>query len=791
MIPLIDPENEPEAWRPILEVFEQLGDQGIAERAGQTWQMLANDGALTQAGRDVRGRASDWVLDPIPVPVTSQTWQAIETGVIERSRLLNRLFLDIYGEQSLIKEGIIPAKALSSLPSFIRPLAGLPTDAITPLFLHGVDLVPTQKGWHVIGDRFQGPPGTANALENRLVLSKVFPSLFRNTQVHRLATFFQEVRAQLLNGLSEQASQPTVVVLSSGEYSPSAFEHSFLANYLGFPLVRGGDLMSKGGRIWLQTLEGEVQVDIILRRLDDAWCDPVELKGHSLLGVPGLLDAIRNRTVQVVNPIGSGVLESPIWFAYLDAISQHWNGRSLSIPGPKTLWAYQPEHLEAILDQPDNWVLRRTIWNQEMPMAVSVEQLDRNDKAKLLAHVRANPMMYTAQEPLSRQTMPCWLPEKGHADRPIDMRVFTLNIGDDFRVMPGGLLRVSDSEIEDRSRVITKDLWVRSSEPEVIKPIPMPRNRVSRSEPLPPRIAENLFWLGRYQERCDAQLRFLRTYFMLQNHATLSQVPTQAIDAFLTALKATSEISASDALDGLFQEEIVGSLAWNLNAMIQAAGEVRELLSADTLRLLHQLERVRVQLRLAGSLESRDLDELLGCFLALGGLYQESMLRDGVWHFLEAGRRLERGVQLSGFVRKALADQENDPVGIALLEAVMVSQEMLVSYRKRWQGMSEIASGIEMLSRDVGNPRSIAFQGVRFVEHARSLPKRMGRAPLKGLQTLEAWLQIPEGLDGFDDLDQFEKAMNQIANEMVGIWFEEDLPPQPFGMATPNNGMDF
>ena len=327
-------------WQPFLRALDGLGLGELTRRWEEARHLIRENGVTYNIYGDPRGLDRPWQLDPIPLVFPQAEWQSLEAGLIQRARLLERVLADLYGPQRVLHEGLLPPELVLAHPGFLRPCHGLePVPCQRHLHLYAADLGRSSDGpMCVLGDRTQAPSGAGYALENRIILTRMLPDVFRDCQVQRLALFFRSLRETLRQLAPSQADNPCVVLLTPGPYNETYFEHAFLARYLGYPLVEGADLTVRDNRVFLKLLGGLQPVDVILRRLDDDFCDPLELRGDSSLGVPGLLQAVRAGQVAVANPLGSGVVETPALLPYLPALCRYLLGEELRLPSVPTWW---------------------------------------------------------------------------------------------------------------------------------------------------------------------------------------------------------------------------------------------------------------------------------------------------------------------------------------------------------------------------------------------------------------------------------------------------------------------
>lgn len=724
-------------WQYLLDSLHELGAAALDERQKKVRRILRDDGA-TYKIYDEPDANQTWQLNPIPLLIDSEEWSLTESALVERAELFNLLLQDIYGERKLIAQGIIPPELLFSHNGFLRSCNQLKLPGNHQVILHGVDLVRGPDARMIVmADRTQAPSGAGYALENRTVMNRVFPSLFRDSHVHRLSLFFARLR-QKMHELNPNGGVARVVVLTPGAYNETYFEHAYLANYLGFQLVQGSDLSVRNGYVWMKALDGLKRVDVILRRVDDVYCDPVELKGNSRLGVPGLLDVARMGNVAIANPLGSGVLENPALLRYLPQISQALLGRDLAMPSVKTWWCGNADDLEYVCANLSRLIIKPTYRKPGLYEVYGAEL----DDTKLQAwqnRLRKNPYQFAAQEYIQSAKSPTWHQGKIQ-QRATILRTFAVASETSYAILPGGLTRVNldpDKKIiSNQSGSVSKDTWVIASEPEKKMSLRAATAMVAQenSSELPSRVVENLFWMGRYAERAEFALRLLRTVFIQINKTeTLPDVVCR------TLLTATTHITStfpgfSNQDEALYQNpepEMIsiivdqhrnGSVANNLIAMIKSAEQVKEQLSSDTQRVINNIgdeldELKRTLTPGALSAPEEALARLVTSLLALAGLINESMIRGNGWHFIEMGRRIERALQVITCLRSLLTPKLDDLEQEILVESALQCGEVLIPYRRHYQSGINIAHGLEMLMLNTSNPRSLIYQLEQLSAH--------------------------------------------------------------------------
>ena len=785
-----------ERWSHVGRVLDRLGHPELLNRRAEAARLLADDGVDYQLSGPGQTRQR-WTLDPVPVLLGSQEWSEVERGVIQRAELLNLILADLYGERRLLRTGLLPPELVYSHPGFVRQADQVRVPG-PQLFSVAVDVARTASGrWWALSDRTQTPAGFGYALENRVVVSRVFPSMYRDVQAHRLAPFFRTLRSALQAAAPAGVEEPRVVVLTPGAWSETAFEHAFLASYLGYPLVEGSDLTVRDGRVWLRNIGSPRRVepvDVILRRVDSSWCDPLELRSESLLGVPGLVEATRQGRVSVVNTLGSGVLENPGLLPLLPRLCRALLGGEPRLPSVPTWWCGEPDGRRHVLAHLERTVIKsisrepgaETVLGWEC----SAAQLD-----ELRRRIEARPHLWVGQEPMELATVPV-LAERGLVPRHMRMRTFLVARHESYVAMPGGLARVAGQAgagalIGSKDSSVYKDVWVAASEPEDssgfwLRPVvsasavPVsgggPGGEQGRSA-LTSRAAENLFWLGRYAERAEALVRLLRVVedrhndfaervspagtacvgVLLDALAEVSGVPVSTptestTDDTPTGAPEAEDISTRGPVDSglrrlLHDADRPGTLAFAVRRVRETAYPVRDQLSGDTWLVLGALERDLRTTDTDGSSGSDGDDpasgrlaRVLRSLLALGGLAAESMVRDQGWRFLNAGRRLERALQLLRLLRGTLGSGHDTATDSLVLESVLTAAESIITYRRRHRSHARLDTVLELLLLDPDNPRSVVFQLERLSRDLAAVdhrdPASAGRGRLSPAQRL-------------------------------------------------------
>ncbi len=746
-------------WHLFFRAISELGMPELSRRWREAQHLIRENGVTYNVYGDPRGTSRPWQLDPIPLLISPADADFLEAGLIQRARLIEQILDDLYGPQRLLADGLLPPELVFANPGFLRPVRGVALPNGRRLHLYGANLSRTPSGgWLILGDRTQGPSGAGYALENRIVLSRTLPEAFGDCRVHRLALFFRTLRETLKSLAPRNRDNPRIVLLTPGPYNETYFEHAYLARYLGYTLVEGGDLTVRDNRVFLKVLGGLQPVDVIFRRLDDDFCDPLELRPDSFLGVPGLVHAVRAGNVAVANALGSGAAEASALLAYLPRLCRELLGEDLRIPNVQTWWCGDPVSLRHVLSRPTEYVFKPAFPGMRME-PVFVGMLDEDRREAFLDRVRTRPRDYVAQEKLSLSATPALVGDK-LVPRTAVLRAYLAADGESFTVMPGGLTRVgaaADSMIVSMQRGAgSKDTWVLSagtvSNFSLLAPSGLPVELSRAGGDLPSRAADNLFWLGRYAERAEATTRLLRgVVYRLTDNSSLADVPE--LPPLLRALTIVCDSYPGFLGDGctarmrdpepevlalIYETSRHGSLASVLLGLQRVAGIARDRISTDMWRVIYGLasfpaDAHRTDRPTLGDVPATgpdgptpaDVLDLLNrtviSLAAFGGLAVESMTRGEGWRFLDMGRRLERAIHMIGLLRGTLVNPS--PNEGPVLEAVLEVADSSMTYRRRYMGTLRAEAVLDLLVSDDTNPRSLAAQLSELVEDVDKLPR--------------------------------------------------------------------
>jgi uncharacterized circularly permuted ATP-grasp superfamily protein/uncharacterized alpha-E superfamily protein len=738
-------------WRAFVGHLDRLGADELKGRWDQASQLIHDNGISFNVYGDPRGMERPWQLSPIPVLIAPDEFSSLAAGLTQRALLLDRLLADLYGPRRALTEGWLPPGLVLAHPGYLRSCNGLLPPQARFLHFYAADLVRLPSGqFHVLIDRTQAPAGAGYALENRIVMSRVLPDVFRDCNIERLATFFRSVRETLSSLAPHNRDNPRIALLSPGPYNATYFEQAFLAQYLGYQLVDGADLTVRDGRVFLKTLGGLHGVDVILRRLNDDYCDPLELRDDSTLGVPGLLQAVRAGHVAIANSLGSGVLQSAAMIPYLPRVCRGLLGEELKLPSVETWWCGEPDSLQHVLANLDQMVIKAA-YPTGMARSYFVEALTPAERADLVLRLRTAPAQWVAQARV-RPSMTPVMDGGELQSRQLVLRSFLVARGEaGYDVMPGALSLVgggpAEREISMQTGAGSNDTWVIGGGPvSTFSLLPRPSQPILLSRgggDLPSRVADNLFWLGRYAERADAIARLARTIASRLSEQGESDTARETeIGPLLAALRAQTRAAAAGAappgrpersaekelLDALFAPGHLGTLRSAVESTHRVARVVRDRISMDTWRILTSLQQdlpdVDAERGLGGNelgMLAIGLDRLVMRLAALGGVVMESMTRGQAWRFLDMGRRLERAMNLVYTVRAAFARpcEREAP----LLEALLEAADSVITYRRRYLASLQVAPVVDLLLTDQSNPRSVIFQLLLLGEHLRELPR--------------------------------------------------------------------
>jgi uncharacterized circularly permuted ATP-grasp superfamily protein/uncharacterized alpha-E superfamily protein len=795
-------------WQLLMSSLARLGSNELVARSQDGRRLIREHGVTYSVYGDPKGMDRAWGLDLLPLLLTAAEWKHLHAGLEQRSRLLNLILADLYvGSQVLLRNGFIPPELVYANPGFLRACRGIHV----PIFLHlyACDLGRSPDGqWWVISDRTQAAGGAGYAWENRTVLSRLLPDEVRSLRARPLAEFFSQQRSMLAALARRMEHPPNIVLLTPGPHHEIYFEHAYFARQLGFPLVEGADLVVRDRRVYLKTVEGLQRVDVLLRRVDDNLCDPLELRSDSFLGVAGLVDAVRAGEVAIANALGSGLAESPALLALLPELCRHLLGEELLLPSIQTWWCGRSEELRYVLDNLDTLIIKPAFSKTSAPALPSLDEangtaVNAARRDQLRATITAAPHAFVAQHRFKLSHAPVWT-GSDLQPRPVIVRTFVAQAGDRMAVMPGGLARVSES-MDDlvpslaKGSGDSKDIWVLPAPGEPDRgETESPRDQDLR-EPvvrgLPSRAADHLFWLGRYTERLEQLLRVLRAFLGHMSGEGASRLQGSQLAELAVNLGVLSDLAElqvaperlTDGMLGLLYHHDKPAGVHDLVAKVRSsASAVRDRFSGDTWRILGRLDADAnsgpTRLPLAGA--TALLHTLVLDLAAFNGMEMENMTRGHGWRFLDLGRRLERGLSILRLVRAACQCQG---MAAVVLESILEIADCVMTYRRLYFDRRSLSGLIAVLLRDKSNPRSLAFQVQLICEHVRALVAETREGPALPLDTLTDRLKRMQNDKGICEtrsdtetlvhhLDDWLEQLAAVSDQVTNRYFSHSVP---------------
>ncbi|MDR6564158.1 MULTISPECIES: circularly permuted type 2 ATP-grasp protein [unclassified Arcicella] len=738
-------------WQTLFSTLEKIGMKELHSRNFEIINKLRENGVTYNVYENSGSLNRPWQLDPIPFLIEQKEWNVVAKGLKQRALVLDLMLRDIYGRQRLIKENILPPELVYGNRGFFRACNDIKLPSENQLTLYAADIArgPDGRMW-VLDNRTQAPSGTGYALENRSVMSKILPELTNGMYVSRLSPFFTSLQQTVASLAVKAKDYPNIVYLTPGSNNETYFEHAYLAAYLGYTLVQGDDLLVRDGFVWLKSIDGLEKVDVIIRRIDDEWCDPLELRQDSRLGIPGLLHAIRSGNVSVINPPGSSVLENNGLLPFMNAASRFFLGESLIMPSVATWWCGQAKEMNHVLANLPKLIIKSTNRKQKIRSVYgkSLTEAQLNDLRKLIIE---NPTEYVAQEEVSLSTTPALVDGKIEP-RFAALRAYLVSDGKDYHVMDGGLTR--SSAVRDRFEIshqyggFSKDTWIVSDT--VLQPPPRiiipTAASVHHHTSLPSRSAENLFWVGRYCERTMATTKFLKiTINALQENVNFGgSVKSEHIDILLKSLTHLT-LSYPGFIDDdnpellknpypgihdlVFNAKKAGTIAYSVEYFLRGVITVSDKWSHDTWRIINLIENSLKKIKSSDpdannpNMIQKILDKLHTRLFTFYGIISESMPRDSGFYLLEAGKLIERILSRISIIRSTFSFKNDLNVENDLVEAVLINHHLLVHYRLLYKSHISLEAMLDMILLEESLPYSLSYQLDALAECLSKLPK--------------------------------------------------------------------
>ncbi len=744
---MFDAEHQVRAhWSSLHNVLETLNLSGLRARQKDIDWRLEENGVTYNVYDDPEGLNRPWRLDPIPMVLDSGEWRGIEAGLQQRARLLDLLLKDLYGEQRVLKNGIVPAEVIFAHQGFIRPAQGLLNDKRAALKIYAADMSrgPDGKMW-IINDRTQAPSGLGYAIENRLAMNGAMSELYSGVEIRRLSGFLDAFKRMLHSIGPHSSERPLNVLLSPGPYNETYFEHAYLSSFLGLTLVQGQDLLCKGNKLWLRSLKGLRRVDTVLRRVDDSFCDPLELRHDSHLGVAGLVQAIRSQSVAMANPLGSGLLENPGLNPFMSAAAKFFLDEELQLPQIATWWCGQKRERDYVLENLPNLIIK-SIDRADKRHTYIADTLSKAELENLRKKILERPYRFTGQERVEFSTTPS-LVNGTIEPRKAIIRAFCICDTSDYAVMPGGLVRVGSINdsllVSGQSGGGSKDLWIINDQPVLAQPQSQFQDQILPAgtfEHLPSLRAEHLFWLGRYLTRSIITARMIRTSLKLianlyrseQRYSDtaqtlLNQALTHMTMSYPGFLGADVRQTLSEIRSVTTDISRVGSLAHTLSMLTNVNANVKNLLTLEGWRIFDRMMRefsaFSRSRNSASRVLSNGLEMLLTQMMAYRQLIEESLFTEQGLTLYRIGDRIERSLLLVSKARALLCSNLDMQIQNEVLENMLLSCESLNAYRAHYRTSLKLENVIEFMLLDIRFPKSLIYELSELQKLLGELPK--------------------------------------------------------------------
>jgi uncharacterized circularly permuted ATP-grasp superfamily protein/uncharacterized alpha-E superfamily protein len=747
------------AWAELADAVGDRGRAGLSRLSSAVRQLVDNDDITYTRVDPAKGPAAvghgeprPWRLDPLPLVVSAPDWDVLEAGLVQRSRVLNAVLADLYGSRRVLTEGVLPPELLFAHPGYVRAANGIEVPGHHQLFMHACDVSRRSDGsFGVNADWTQAPSGAGYALADRRVLAQALPDLYEHVGPRPTTPFAQALRLALIDAAPDGVQDPVVVVLSPGIYSETSFDHAYLATLLGFPLVESADLVVRDGKLWMRSLGTLKRVDVVFRRVDATYTDPLDLRADSRLGVAGLVEAQHRGTVTVVNTVGSGILESAGLQRFLPQLATRLLGESPLLSSAPSYWGGIDNERSHLLANLSSLLIRPTIGGQTLVgPTLSAERL-----ADLAAAISAMPWQWVGQELPEFSSAPTSHAAELSAGG-VGMRLFTVAQRGGYAPMLGGLgyVLAPGPSAYTLKTVAAKDIWVQPTDRSRTEAVTLPAPETPAKAGAgtlavsSPRVLSDLFWMGRYGERAENMARLLiaarRRYHEFRHRQEISE--SQCVPVLIAALghitgtdpgpddqAETIAIAPSTLWSLTMDPDRPGALVHSVDRLALAARAVRDQLSSDTWVVLAGVERALAHpaeppdsLAEADAALSAAQSQTLMGMLTLAGVAAESMVQDVGWTIMDIGKRIERGLALTALLDATLTTVLAPAAERTVIESALIATESAVTYRRRTAGQVSVAAVAELMLFDPTNPRSLVYQLERLRIDLGDLPGSSG-----------------------------------------------------------------
>jgi uncharacterized circularly permuted ATP-grasp superfamily protein/uncharacterized alpha-E superfamily protein len=798
-------------WNEIKNGLDNAGIKQLEQKQLEIDWRLEDNGVTYNIYNDPEGNNRRWNLDPIPLVLTSTEWEEISKGLKQRAKLLNLIFKDLYTEQKLIKEGIIPAEIIFAHKSFTPEIFNFENIDYYSMRFYATDISrgPDGKFW-VINDRTQSPSGLGYAIENRLTMNSISDDLYPNVEILKMAEFIEGFKTMLKSLCSSNQDNPLIALLTPGPLNETYFEHSYISSFLDLTLVQGEDLLVKNNQLWLKSLNGLRKVDTLIRRVDSQYCDPLELRNDSQLGVAGLVNVLREDNLSMINPIGIGILENIGLNPFMKNIAKYLLDEELILPQIATWWCGQKKELDFVIENIKNLIIKKIdrTDNIEIHFAHKLNDIELN---KLIEKIKSNPHYYVGQEIIDFSTSPSFT--KGKIEpRNTVIRAFSYLDGNEYQVMPGGLIRVSPSKdslvVSNQKGGTSKDLWILGKS-EDFKGNNIFKNRAfidSRLENISTKRAENLFWLGRYLTRAITTARMVR--FNLKSMLNLNRYDDNAnskktnkiLNNALTHLTMTYPGFLNEELNSPLKEIVslimdknrIGTLSFTLSMLSNLNANVKNLLTMEAWRIYEKMQKEWNNYSKKEIFTYKDhineLDRLLIYLMAYRELIDESMFKEQGLILYDIGSKIEISQLLISKLRSLLTLKLDKLIEYDVLDSMLNSYESYNSYRAYYKSSLDLENVLDFLLFNTKYPKSLIYIITQLLNDLKELPRTINNSHLSNfeepvfkvfsmitLTNTQKLLETNEDEYVYKELDEFlsiiSDLLTQTSEELTKTYF--------------------